>query len=71
MAGIWISCNNVKSMLPSSVTSLPTMSVRDSDVPGQVHAARLAPEMLAELGWRWRHGPEVVVKVQNRSMQAR
>ncbi len=37
----------------------------------QVHGARLAPGMLVELGWRWRHGPEVVVKVQNAEMQAR
>ena len=35
----------------------------------QVHGARLAPGMLVELGWRWRHGPEVVVKVQNAAMQ--
>ena len=37
----------------------------------QVHGARLAPGALAELGWRWRHGAEVVIKVQNERMQAR
>ena len=36
-----------------------------------MHGARLAPGMLAELGWRWRHGPDVVIKVQNERMQAR
>ena len=37
----------------------------------QVHGARLAPGALAELGWRWRHGADVVIKVQNERMQAR
>ncbi|KAK9822468.1 hypothetical protein WJX81_005700 [Elliptochloris bilobata] len=35
----------------------------------QVHGARLAPGMLAELSWRWKHGPDVVIKVQNKKMQ--
>ena len=37
----------------------------------QVHAARLTPDIEVDLGWRWRHGPEVVLKVQNAKMQAR
>jgi len=37
----------------------------------QVHAARLTSDIEVDLGWRWRHGPEVVLKVQNAKMQAR
>ncbi len=37
----------------------------------QVHAARLTLDIEVDLGWRWRHGPEVVLKVQNAKMQAR
>ena len=58
---------------PGISTTQDAAQLRMSSLSGlmQVHGARLAPGMLAELGWRWRHGPDVVIKVQNARMQAR
>ena len=34
-----------------------------------MHGARLSKGVLQELGWRWRAGPEVVLKVQHGDMR--
>ena len=36
----------------------------------QVHGAVLTSGTMAWLGWRWRLGPDVVLKVQHRDMRA-
>ena len=41
----------------------------NQNISAQVHGARLSANMLQELGWRWRAGPEVVLKVQHSDMR--
>ncbi len=53
-------------MAPFRSASVPANSCQHL----QVHGAVLSKGLVAELGWRWRHGREVVLKVQHPDMKA-
>ena len=46
-----------------------TAVLSQQGLPSQVHGAVLSKGLLADLGWRWVHGPGVVLKVQHPDMK--
>ena len=55
---------------PKSPQSSTWLHVNIWRIMRQVHGAVLTRETIAWLGWRWRLGPDVVLKVQHRDMRA-